>query len=240
MQNSVLDATDILINRHPVVHCRGVQRLFGAGRTKAGEIPRRINESIECIGFPSRRFPARRTVNRAPGFVPVKGITRLIKSNIIGQDDGQIRFIHRHHTAAAAMNHGNGTTPITLPRNAPVPQSVHDLPAAKITRLGPAGDLRLGIIYTQAVQKFRIGQPARPYIGFISDREIGGFCTIRHHHGQYGQIVLAGEIQIPLIMCRAAEDRAGAVFDQDEISDVNRQFNIRQEWVLCPKAGIKT
>jgi hypothetical protein len=40
------------------------------------------------------------------------------------------------------------------------------------------------------------------------------------------QVVLPREVEVALVVGRAAEDRAGAVVHQDEVGDVDRQFPV--------------
>ena len=60
------------------------------------------------------------------------------------------------------------------------------------------------------------------------------------NHTRHGQIVLAGEIQIALVMRRTAKNRAGAVVHEDEVGDHQRQGLIRLGRVLHAQAGVKT
>ena len=48
---------------------------------------------------------------------------------------------------------------------------------------------------------------------------------MRDHYGQYVQVILAGKVQIPLIMGGAAENRARAIFNQDKVRSEKYQVN---------------
>ena len=45
--------------------------------------------------------------------------------------------------------------------------------------------------------------------------------------GMHRQAVFAREVQVALVVRRAAEDRAGAVIHQHEIRDIDRQLPVR-------------
>ena len=53
------------------------------------------------------------------------------------------------------------------------------------------------------------------------------------------QAISGGKVEIALVMRRAAKDRAGAIFHQHEIGDVDRQLPRFVKRVAHPHAGIK-
>ena len=59
-----------------------------------------------------------------PRGMMIERIAGLIEADIVGQNHRQILFRHRHDAARAAMDHRNGTAPITLPRHQPIAQPV--------------------------------------------------------------------------------------------------------------------
>ena len=72
-----------------------------------------------------------------------------------------------------------------------------------------------------------------------ADREGRGVLARRQHHRPDRQAVLAGEIEVALVVRRAAEDGAGAVVHQDEVGDVDRQRPVRVERMDRPDAGVE-
>ena len=63
MQDRMLDAADILIDRQPIID-RGRDRpALAQGIGEAGEIPGGIHECVERVGFPPRRAAASRTID---------------------------------------------------------------------------------------------------------------------------------------------------------------------------------
>src|SRR5260363_421161 len=59
MQNRMLDAADILIHRHPVIHAR-IDHFRRAGARITQEIPRRVDERIHRVRLAARARPALR------------------------------------------------------------------------------------------------------------------------------------------------------------------------------------
>src|SRR3546814_14005945 len=54
------------------------------------------------------------------------------------------------------------------------------------------------------------------------------------------QAVLAGEVEIALVVRRAAEDGAAAILHQHEVGDIDRQLHVRQEGMPGLQAGVET
>ena len=80
-------------------------------------------------------------------------------------------------------------------------------------------------------------QPAIADIGLCADREVVGIGVRRQHHRQHRQPVVAGKVEVALIVRRAAEDGPGAVVHQHEIGDEDGQHLIRQKRVAAGQAG---
>ena len=72
-------------------------------------------------------------------------------------------------------------------------------------------------------------QHAGPGIGLVADHEGIDVVSRRNHYRRNRQAIFAGEIQIALVMGRAAENRTGAIFHQHEICDIDRQLPVRVE-----------
>ena len=62
VQDRVLDAADILIDRHPVIDRLPLHRHIGVRAAEAREIPGAVDEGVERVGLPPRR--ARRSAGR--------------------------------------------------------------------------------------------------------------------------------------------------------------------------------
>ena len=160
--------------------------------------------------------------------MPVERIARLVEVDVLGQHDGEVFARLRHDTAGSAMQDRDRAAPVALARDAPVAQAVVHLAAGlrgaeEIGALQPFGDGLEGLVRRLAVEKGRIVDHAVIDIGLVADRERHWILMRRQHDGAHRQAVFAGEIEVALVMGRAAEDRAGAVIHQDEIRDIDRQ-----------------
>ena len=127
------------------------------------------------------------------------------------------------------MDHRDRAAPVALARNAPVAQAEIDLArgdgaVAAGGVLEPPRDLFLRLLDGHAVEKARIDHAAVAVIGGVGDDEAVRILSRRAHHRRVAEPVFVGEIEVALVVRRAAEDRAGAVVHQDEICDVDRQL----------------
>ena len=171
MQDRVLDAADILIDRHPRIDHRHVGRRGLDPRIgEALEIPRRVDERVHGVGLAPRRPAALRAGDVLPGRMMIERIARPVEADVVGQGHRQIFFRHRHHAAFGAMDDRDRAAPITLPRNAPVAQPIIDLALrhraiAVALLLQPPRDFLFRLRNRHAVQKPRIDHAAVAVIG---------------------------------------------------------------------------
>src|SRR4051812_48891050 len=117
MQDRMLDAADILIDRQPALGLRAVERLVGGLAGEADEIPARIDEGIERIGLAARGAVAIRALHLVPGGVPLERVARYLEADIVGKHDGELLARHRHRTAGIAVDDRDRRPPVTLAGN---------------------------------------------------------------------------------------------------------------------------
>src|SRR5207248_8133790 len=79
MQHRVLDAADVLVDRHPVVDVLALERILGARRAEAQEIPGRLEEGVEGVGLAPRGLAATGARDVLPGRVMVERIAGLVE-----------------------------------------------------------------------------------------------------------------------------------------------------------------
>ncbi len=116
MQDGVLDAAAVEVDRRPVSDLGGIERQFVVvGVGKAVEIPRRIDERVHRVGFPTCRLAA----NRAGG---VDELRHLRERRIAAA--GELRDPRQHHgqlvvgdgdrAVLGTMNDRDRRAPVTL------------------------------------------------------------------------------------------------------------------------------
>ena len=238
VQHGVLDAADILIDRHPIVGRRLVDRLVRRRVGKAGEVPGAVDEGIEGVGLALGRAAAAGAGHMLPGRVTRQGIAGLGEIEIVRQLDRQVGLGDAHRAAGRAMDDRHRAAPAALARDAPVAQAI-DGGALALPRGFHAGDgLRLRSLDLQPVEEFRVIDFSRPDIGVVGDGEAGGVLARRQDDRGDRQAILAGEVQVALVVRRAAEDRARAVVHQHEVGDPDRHAAAGVERVDHGQAGV--
>ena len=105
--------------------------------------------------------------------------------------------------------------------------------------LEPPRDLLLRLLDGHAVEEARIDHAAVAVIGGVGDDEGLRVLARRAHHRRVAEPVFVDEVEVALVVRRAAEDRAGAVIHQDEVGDVDRQRPIRIERMDGLDAGVE-
>ena len=142
------------------------------------------------------------------------------------------------------MDHRDRAAPVALARDAPVAQAeIHlrsaDRAAAADLALEPPGHLLLRLVDGHAVEEARIDHPAVAVIGHVGDRRRPPAPRPAGDHRRVAEAVLVDEVEVALVVRRAAEDRAGAVLHQDEVRDIDRQRPGRVERMLGADAGVE-
>jgi hypothetical protein len=90
-----------------------------------------------------------------------------------------------------------------------------------------------------AVEEARIDHAAVAVIGGVGDDEGFRILARRAHHRRVAEPVFVDEVEVALVVRRAAEDGAGAVFHQDEVRDIDRQLPRRIERMHRLDAGVE-
>ena len=235
MQDRVLDAADILIDRQPAIDRVAIGRRVVDPRIgEAREIPGRVDERVHGVGLAPRRAAAFRAGDILPGRMAVERIAGTVEGDVVRQLHRQVLLRHRHDAAGLAMDDRDRAAPIALARDAPVAQAEIDLTLrhrAIAARLAfqPLRDFLLRLRDGHAVEEARIDHRAVAVIGGVGDDEGRRILTRRAHHRHVAEPVFVDEIEVALVVRRAAEDRAGAVIHQDEVGDIDRQLPARIE-----------
>ena len=99
VQDRVLDAADILVDRQPVVGRGLVDRLGGVRVGEAGEVPGAVDEGVEGVGLALGRAAAGRAGDVLPGRVAVQRVAGLVEGR------------RRRGSTTGSWSSGTGTTP---------------------------------------------------------------------------------------------------------------------------------
>ena len=168
----------------------------------------------------------------------IERVARPAELDVLGQDHRQLLARDRHDAAGRAVDHRNRAAPVALARHAPVPQPPGDLARSDPLPFQLLDHPPFGGGDVEAVQEAGIDQPAVAEVGLVADRETLCVLARRQDHRQDRPAVLAGELQIALVVRRTAEDRAGAVVHEHEVGDVDRELLIRGQRVAAAQAGV--
>ena len=119
------------------------------------------------------------------------------------------------------VNDGDRLAPVALPGEHPVAQPVADHGAAQPAGFELPGYLGLGLGRGQTVEIARVDRDA------VVDERLAGLGASAvggPHHGTNGQIELAGEFVVALVVRRHCHDRAGAIAGKNVVSDPDRDL----------------
>ena len=141
------------------------------------------------------------------------------------------------------MDDRDRAAPVALARDAPVAQLEVDLAlglraVADRHRLEPPRDLLLGRLDRHPVEEARVDHQAVAVIGDRVDGEGRGIDVRRADDRGRAEAVDVDEVEVALVVRRAAEDRARAVVHQDEVGDIDRQAPVGIERMEDPEAGV--
>ncbi len=240
VQDRMLDAADILIDRQPVIHRRPRPAALRRAASRTGRNTRscrRRCRTCRSRARPGRRRTGRRHASRSDGGRADCRAGRTPRPRAARPAAGPAGT--GNDAAGGAMDHRDRAAPVALAADAPVAQPPVRHAFAEALRLQRGDGRRLGARR----------RPARP--GTPNDRPcparyrpsspIANRCGVgagRQHHGRHRQAVGAGELQIALVVRGAAEHGARAVLHQHEIGDPDRERRARDERMRDPEPGV--
>ncbi len=245
MQDRVLDAADILVHRQPALHCLRIGGSVGEpGRGEAGVIPGRIHEGVHRVRLATGRRAAGRAGDIAPGVIALQRVARHVEGDLLRQGHRQIGCRHRHGSAGVAMDDRDRAAPVALARHAPVAQAeLHfsrcDRRACDDLLFEAVGHRLERLVGGHVVEEARIDHAPVAVIGGVGDDEVVGPHAFGADHGGVAEPILVREIEVALVVGRAAEHGAGAVLHQHEVRDVDRQQPGRVEGVADLQPGVE-
>ena len=124
VQDGVLDATNVLVHRHPVIGTFCHHGLVIFRIAIAHEIPRRIDKRIHSVGLAPRRNSANGAdYTGVKTSMVVQRVAGTVRDTILRQHDRQVFLGYRYRPVFRAVNDGDGRTPVALAAHAPVTQA---------------------------------------------------------------------------------------------------------------------
>ena len=162
VQNRMLDAADILIDRRPVVHLVRRKRLVRVMRIGVAHVvPRRADKGVHRVRLAPCGTAAFRACAVHEGFaLRQRGNGALLEVHILGQLDGQFLFGNELLTALVAVDDGNRRTPVALARDEPIAQAIVDLTPAEAFLDRLFDNRRERLVHLHAVELRRIHEDA--------------------------------------------------------------------------------
>ena len=119
VEHGVLCPAGVLVNGQPLPKQLRVERAVGIlGTNVTKQVPGRVKEGVHCVGFPPGRTGAAGAGDVAELLIFGQGgFAGGLKLGILRQQHRQRRFRNRNYAAAAAVNHRNRSSPVSLTGN---------------------------------------------------------------------------------------------------------------------------
>ena len=174
-----------------------------------------------------------------PRRVALQRVAGLIEGDRLGELHRQVGHRHRDRAAGLAVDDRDRAAPVALARDAPVPQAELHLAGGDPLPFEPPGHRLEGLVRAHPVEEARIDHPPVLDIGGVGDHEAGRILSLGADHGRVAEPVLVREIEVALVVRRAAEHRAGAVLHQHEVRHVDRQLPGRVQGMADGQAGVE-
>ena len=168
------------------------------------------------------------------GFAVIGGFIALH----VGQQQGQVFFVHGHPATLGAVYDGDGLTPVALTGEHPVAQLVVDLFPAYAVFLHPLFHGGDGLLDGHAVQKAGVDH----YAGVVLQGEgiFGNIAALDHFNN--GQAELGSKIPVALVVAGHAHDYAGAIGYKNVVGYEYRHFfaggGVYGLYALQPHSGL--
>ena len=244
MQDGVLDAADVEIDRTPVADGPGVEGPLAVPRVAvAVEVPRRVHERVHRVGLSARRAAARRAGGLDElGYLRQGRVAPPAELGHLRQLDRQVLVGHGLQAAGAAVDDGDRRAPVALPGDAPVFQPELDGRAPDAPPLGRPRHLRRGVGGGPPGELAGTDQHPRPRVSRVQafhPARRDGIGTIGPDDDLDREAVLAREFEVPLVVGGNGHDRPRAVFGEHEVGDPDGH-RPAGERVDAAAAGVET
>ena len=154
VQDGVLDAADVLIDRRPVIDLVLGERLLVVVRVRVAQVvPRRADEGVHRVRLARRIGAALRALAVDEALARRQWRQRaLVKRDILWQHDRQVFLRHEDFAAVRAVDDRDRRTPVALARDEPVAQAEVDAALAEAFPLGLVHDALHGFLDIEACE----------------------------------------------------------------------------------------
>ncbi len=226
MQNSMLYPTDVLVHSHPVISA-GLTPRAGSllGRSEPDIVPGGTDKGVHGISLPAGRT----TTGRTGGIHKFRALSqgRLpkgFKLHIRGQNYRQLFVRNGNLTALVAIDYRNGSAPVTLAGNQPIPQAEINPLQADIIGLHVVPDFPDSLLIVQAIELAGVHQVTFILIGPSHGLSVQGLPFRLNNHLD-GQVILFSKLKVPLVMGRHTHYRPGTILHQNIVGNQDRHFS---------------
>src|SRR5258708_3827755 len=200
----MLDAADVMVDRHPVLRALGHHALFLVWAGEAHEVPGRVDEGVHGVGLAPGRLAALRALAIHERRRFGKRIAGAVGHEVFRQDDGKLAVGYGNVAAAVAVDDGDRRAPVALARDAPVAPAPSHLLLPETSRFQVCGDRVHGALVVEPVvlpgvhAAAVVGVPGLPGIGrirFAFDVEGKPYSTDAWQpwYADYGRCVNSGK-----------------------------------------------
>ncbi len=223
VQDGVLDAADVLVDREPVVGDLPAPRSLLVARVAvADEVPGGVDERVHRVRLAMRLSPAARAgrVHPVLGGRERRAALRQILLDL-GEEHGQVLLGHRDHPAGLAVEDGDRAAPVTLAGEEPVAQAVADLGPAETLRLQPLDDRLLPLIGRQTRELRGVDEAL--LLGVRDVSPVLPLSALGRDDDLHRQVVAARELEVALVVRGHGHDRPGPVLHEDVVGDPDRK-----------------
>src|SRR5262245_32968232 len=222
MQNRVLDAANVLVNRKPFIDDPAIgRRSLDPWIGKTCEIPGRVDKSVHRIRLATGWSGTLWASHVFPGRMTIERIAWDVESHILRQGHRQIIFRHGDYATLLAMDNWDWATPIALARNTPVTQAIIDLPlrdrsiAANFLFQALCNFL-LRFLNAHSIEKTRIDHEAFAVISNVCNDKCFRILTWWADYRRVAEPIFVHEVEVALVVRRTAENGTGSVVRSEE------------------------
>ena len=231
VQDGVLDATDVVVHRHPAVHgLLGEGSLIVVRIGIAHVVPAGAREGVHGVGDALCGLAALGAGGLVEGRILGKRLPGA-EVKVVRQRNGQLVIGHGHVTAAVAVDHRNGVAPVALAGDEPVAQAELDLLATEAALGEPADDGVDGLGVLAALEAGELAGLHEVALGLHGVVPVNGSdaqlalvlevlverVVLLADDRRNLEAILLGEVEVALVAAGHAHDGAGAVVHEDVV-----------------------